>query len=117
MTMTRLGFAHDRRASKYKISNATKLGTFTATSRLRLTKTFAHLSIEFPWTAFGVIEKELEPGGGLFIIIGKRHYFFFQAEDGIRGPLVTGVQTCALPICELGATTAIMKDSRLSAAV
>src|SRR5438105_13811851 len=23
---------------------------------------------------------------------------FFQAEDGIRGPLVTGVQTCALPI-------------------
>src|SRR5207244_10632703 len=24
--------------------------------------------------------------------------FFFQAEDGIRGDLVTGVQTCALPI-------------------
>src|SRR5438105_15381718 len=24
--------------------------------------------------------------------------FFFQAEDGIRAPLVTGVQTCALPI-------------------
>src|SRR5438105_6273350 len=24
--------------------------------------------------------------------------FFFQAEDGIRDPLVTGVQTCALPI-------------------
>src|SRR5687767_15367167 len=24
--------------------------------------------------------------------------FFFQAEDGIRGKLVTGVQTCALPI-------------------
>src|SRR5207247_4469115 len=23
---------------------------------------------------------------------------FFQAEDGIRAPLVTGVQTCALPI-------------------
>src|SRR5207247_3945621 len=30
-------------------------------------------------------------------------YFFFQAEDGIRDPLVTGVQTCALPIfAELG---------------
>src|SRR5207247_6575491 len=28
--------------------------------------------------------------------------FFFQAEDGIRDPLVTGVQTCALPILELG---------------
>src|SRR5207247_2919398 len=24
--------------------------------------------------------------------------FVFQAEDGIRDPLVTGVQTCALPI-------------------
>src|SRR5687767_1275559 len=26
-------------------------------------------------------------------------FFFFQAEDGIRDKLVTGVQTCALPIC------------------
>src|SRR5437016_7738913 len=25
--------------------------------------------------------------------------FFFQAEDGIRDWSVTGVQTCALPIC------------------
>src|SRR5207245_11200202 len=25
--------------------------------------------------------------------------FFFQAEDGIRDATVTGVQTCALPIC------------------
>src|SRR5439155_11712454 len=31
----------------------------------------------------------------LFII------FFFQAEDGIRDGHVTGVQTCALPICRL----------------
>src|SRR2546425_8455146 len=35
-------------------------------------------------------------------VIGKpnAHYlfFFFQAEDGIRDKLVTGVQTCALPI-------------------
>src|SRR5205823_2386724 len=28
--------------------------------------------------------------------------FFFQAEDGIRDKLVTGVQTCALPICMTG---------------
>src|SRR5205823_7792910 len=28
-----------------------------------------------------------------------RIFFFFQAEDGIRDKLVTGVQTCALPIC------------------
>src|SRR6266542_2205595 len=28
--------------------------------------------------------------------------FFFQAEDGIRAATVTGVQTCALPICMVG---------------
>src|SRR2546430_16682553 len=28
--------------------------------------------------------------------------FFFQAEDGIRDLTVTGVQTCALPICLCG---------------
>src|SRR2546426_9232502 len=28
-------------------------------------------------------------------------FFFFQAEDGIRDYKVTGVQTCALPICEI----------------
>src|SRR5258708_33767856 len=33
------------------------------------------------------------------------YVFFFQAEDGIRDDLVTGVQTCALPIykCEIAA--------------
>src|SRR2546428_5018559 len=30
-------------------------------------------------------------------------FFFFQAEDGIRDLIVTGVQTCALPILALGA--------------
>src|SRR5438270_4212146 len=29
----------------------------------------------------------------------KFFFFFFQAEDGIRDLTVTGVQTCALPIC------------------
>src|SRR3712207_7558469 len=28
-------------------------------------------------------------------------FFFFQAEDGIRDIGVTGVQTCALPICSM----------------
>src|SRR6266542_5695858 len=28
----------------------------------------------------------------------KNLFFFFQADDGIRGATVTGVQTCALPI-------------------
>src|SRR2546430_9752678 len=31
--------------------------------------------------------------------------FFFQAEDGIRDLTVTGVQTCALPICAFARTT------------
>src|SRR3989440_5075225 len=31
-------------------------------------------------------------------------FFFFQAEDGIRDLIVTGVQTCALPI-STGAST------------
>src|SRR5260370_33143055 len=30
-------------------------------------------------------------------------FFFFQAEDGIRDSSVTGVQTCALPICRAAA--------------
>src|SRR6266404_2043948 len=38
----------------------------------------------------------------MFMLFCKKHclslYFFFQAEDGIRDKLVTGVQTCALPI-------------------
>src|SRR5229473_2536078 len=36
------------------------------------------------------------------------NFFFFQAEDGIRDKLVTGVQTCALPILEIFA----IKDQR-----
>src|SRR5205823_7339699 len=31
----------------------------------------------------------------------EKFLFFFQAEDGIRDKLVTGVQTCALPIYAL----------------
>ena len=32
------------------------------------------------------------------VVLGFLFFFFFQAEDGIRDDLVTGVQTCALPI-------------------
>src|SRR3712207_3780701 len=35
----------------------------------------------------------------LFYMIEPISWFFFQAEDGIRDIGVTGVQTCALPIC------------------
>src|SRR6266849_8648572 len=38
----------------------------------------------------------------MFIVCNRSNslnfFFFLQAEDGIRDPLVTGVQTCALPI-------------------
>src|SRR5690606_26033768 len=33
-------------------------------------------------------------------------HFFFQEEDGIRDFHVTGVQTCALPICRFWQSTA-----------
>src|SRR5260221_4418084 len=44
---------------------------------------------------------------------------FFQAEDGIRDHCVTGVQTCALPICfsaeaEYQSGHALMMDNALS---
>src|SRR5256885_6289215 len=45
-------------------------------------------------------------------------FFFFQAEDGIRDYKVTGVQTCALPICRskqflrIGESTMSGGDSR-----
>src|SRR5438876_4942017 len=41
-----------------------------------------------------------------------RCLFFFQAEDGIRDGRVTGVQTCALPICPRDADAARAPESR-----
>src|SRR5205807_5998526 len=37
--------------------------------------------------------------------------FFFQAEDGIRDYKVTGVQTCALPICSASMARALPQAS------
>ena len=37
-------------------------------------------------------------GVGVECRVGGVVVFFFQAGDGIRGDLVTGGQTCALPI-------------------
>src|SRR3989440_2726098 len=37
----------------------------------------------------------------MYFVLRRVYYFFFfffQAEDGIRDLIVTGVQTCALPI-------------------
>src|SRR5207244_6497432 len=38
--------------------------------------------------------------------------FFFQAEDGIRDDLVTGVQTCALPICNRRESEEELKEKK-----
>src|SRR3712207_9296737 len=40
-------------------------------------------------------------------VIDGRSVYFFQAEDGIRDIGVTGVQTCALPICVPGLDQAL----------
>src|SRR5699024_12170336 len=42
--------------------------------------------------------------------------FFFQAEDGIRDRNVTGVQTCALPICHDQAIISLL-NGEIDAAV
>src|SRR2546425_79416 len=51
------------------------------------------------WITGEIRSKDLRAAGPLR---GVEHLsvtlFFFQAEDGIRDKLVTGVQTCALPI-------------------
>src|SRR3989440_969080 len=51
----------------------------------------------------GVAERvcvEVFPGSGVGYHISSVFFFFFQAEDGIRDLIVTGVQTCALPISD-----------------
>src|ERR1039457_3275878 len=40
--------------------------------------------------------------------------FFFQAEDGIRDYKVTGVQTCALPIYNIGCQRRLYTDVAVS---
>src|SRR5216683_8422328 len=44
-------------------------------------------------------------------------FFFFQAEDGIRDLIVTGVQTCALPISAVAVTEVEIADSMRSVGV
>src|SRR5207244_5902258 len=40
------------------------------------------------------------------------YFFVFQAEDGIRDDLVTGVQTCALPICTALSLPKILESAK-----
>src|SRR6267154_3248821 len=43
--------------------------------------------------------------------MGYVFFFFFQAEDGIRDGRVTGVQTCALPICSAECGEEVVKGN------
>src|SRR5437867_8617839 len=55
--------------------------------------------------SFRVVNGRGEAGG--MDIRDVWSFFFFQAEDGIRGRTVTGVQTCALPICAIEVQQAV----------
>src|SRR5689334_24305090 len=54
-------------------------------------------------TAFRIELMYRFPNSFLTLRVLILHLFFFQAEDGIRDGTVTGVQTCALPICRRAA--------------
>src|SRR5947207_8507665 len=57
----------------------------------------------------------------IFFLCALRLFsFFFQAEDGIRDHCVTGVQTCALPIClilVISETPAVLFDNFFRGAI
>src|SRR2546429_5179662 len=72
------------------------------------------------WPALQIIGKDiLVPAHGIYWLImlhaigfpdkqmPQLLVFFFQAEGGIRDVAVTGVQTCALPICDNGQVLAV----------
>src|SRR5690625_7181243 len=49
----------------------------------------------------GMVSRFLKSSSNQFLL------FFFRAEDGIRDGHVTGVQTCALPICNVAKSPSI----------
>src|SRR5256886_2867056 len=56
-----------------------------------------HLSVKLSVVTYltDIVERAL-----FIAVVFIDFFFFFQAEDGIRDLTVTGVQTCALPICD-----------------
>src|SRR3989440_7272543 len=50
------------------------------------------------YVACGVFRLTLSMLSLVIVLCSMFSFFFFQAEDGIRDLIVTGVQTCALPI-------------------
>src|SRR5271169_7077310 len=50
-------------------------------------------------------------------MVSELPFFFFQAEDGIRYATVTGVQTCALPICPEATQPLLNEDGTIGVVV
>src|SRR5437762_1428071 len=77
---------------------AHRVGSAAATARPPCTADVAHAHIagnDIHYTCARTGRGSRRPSRRLT----RRPGFFFQAEDGIRATSVTGVQTCALPIC------------------
>src|SRR5206468_8969743 len=58
----------------------------------------------------------VEVGGQPASTVMVPFIFFFQAEDGIRDLIVTGVQTCALPICLCAGLAGLVAASNIKGA-
>src|SRR5258708_26521249 len=69
----------------------------------------------FVLTFLGQPVRLLRAVAGAYLLISRFScFFFFQAEDGIRDDLVTGVQTCALPISLMACSTTTIPYTSLS---
>src|SRR3989440_374791 len=90
------------RVARLMIHTPTAISIFVCLSMVQLMAVF----ISMRCTLCG---RFLQVALTLILVVG--YLFFFQAEDGIRDLIVTGVQTCALPICAVLRATAL----RLSA--
>src|SRR6266536_5967846 len=88
-------FSHRMRRSTRRLGGA--MGGFGL--RLPPAETLGGLGLAFLMVSW-FLTLGLVP---IAIALRLQPFFFFQAEDGIRVPLVTGVQTCALPISRPGA--------------
>src|SRR2546425_2257037 len=62
------------------------------------------------WTAVSLIMVSARVVAS--VVLSWYSFFFFQAEDGIRDKLVTGVQTCALPISRQAADRVLLRRVR-----